>query len=172
MTDYLFKTAVISGCKKYRYVLERIWDTSLKATVFIMLNPSIADGKEDDPTIWACVQFAKNLGSGGLTVVNLVAYRATDPEGLNYVDDPVGPENFRYIKDVCKSSDAELVICAWGSKLPKARKNAGQEMIKILKHWGIIPFALKLNEDFNPRHPLYIKRNTEPFIIEGINNGR
>lgn len=165
MTDYIFKTAVVSGCEKYRYVLERIWDTSLLATVFIMLNPSIADDKEDDPTIRACVQFAKNWGSGGLTVVNLFAYRATDPEGLNYVDDPVGPENMRYIKDVCKSSDVETVICAWGSRLPKFRKNAGQEILNFLDIMGISPCALKLNEDGEPRHPLYIKRDTTPFLL-------
>lgn len=166
MTDYLFKTAEVSKDGLYRYVLERIWDTSLLATVFIMLNPSTADSNEDDPTIRACVQFAKNWGSGGLTVVNLFAYRATDPEKLNYVDDPVGPENFRYIKDVCKSSDVASVVCAWGSKLPKARTQAGQEVLKFLDMMGISPCALKINEDGNPRHPLYIKRDTKPFLVK------
>lgn len=166
MTDYLFKTAEVSKDGLYRYVLERIWDTSLLATVFIMLNPSTADDKEDDPTIRACVEFSKRWGSGGLTVVNLFACRATNPEILNYVDDPVGPDNFRYIKDVCKSRDVERVVCAWGSKLPKFRKNAGQEVLNFLEMMGIKPWALKINEDGEPRHPLYIKRDTKPFLVK------
>lgn len=167
MSVYLTKDAVISDCGKYRYVLGRGWDISLKRAVFIMLNPSIADENEDDPTIRACVQFAKKWGCGGLTVVNLFAYRATDPEGLNYVDDPFGPENLQYIKRVCKSDDVDRVICAWGSNLPKKWKMAGESLlISLIHEMNLSAYALKLNEDGNPRHPLYIKRNTQPFIIK------
>ncbi len=165
MTDYLFKTAEVSDCRMYRYVLERIWDTSLLATVFIMLNPSTADAKEDDPTIRACVEFAKRWGTGGLTVINLFAFRSTSPEGLNHVFDPFGPFNYRHVENVCKSRDVDRVICAWGSKLPKKWEDEGQTMLKHLHEINVIPYALKLNDDGNPRHPLYIKRDTKPFIL-------
>ena len=166
MTDYLFKTAEVSDCRKYRYVLERIWDTSLLATVFIMLNPSTADAKKDDPTIRACVEFAKRWGTGGLTVVNLFAFRSTFPEGLNHVNDPFGPFNYRHVERVCKSADIDKVICAWGSKIPKKWDYVGTSMIDILENqMSVKTYALKINDDGEPRHPLYIKRDTKPFRL-------
>ena len=75
----MMKGAVISDCKRYRYRLWRIWNGSQSRLVFVMLNPSTADGEQDDPTIRKCVGFAERLGYGGIEVVNLFAWRATDP---------------------------------------------------------------------------------------------
>ena len=47
-----------------------------------MLNPSTADATEDDPTIRACMAFAERWECGWLDVVNLYAFRATDPADL------------------------------------------------------------------------------------------
>ena len=42
--------AVISKCSKYRYSLSRQWNKEKDKVLFIMLNPSKADDKIDDPT--------------------------------------------------------------------------------------------------------------------------
>ena len=65
----------------YRYRLWREWDVSKPSVTFVMLNPSTAGAKDDDPTIRRCLSFARSWGFGRLEVVNLCAYRATSPKG-------------------------------------------------------------------------------------------
>ena len=159
--QYNIQTAYIDG--DYRYYLTRFWEESKGAVVFIMLNPSTADAGHDDPTIRACVDFAKNLGYGGMYIVNLFAFRATNPDKLNEVLDPFGPENYSFVTKLCESSIVKQIICAWGSKLPLKYPEAGRDMVKKLNHKGITTFALKVNLDGNPTHPLYLKRLLKPF---------
>lgn len=58
-------SAVLSECRRYRYVLRRYWGDGLsggRAAIFIGLNPSTADEASDDPTIRRCIGFAKAWG--------------------------------------------------------------------------------------------------------------
>ena len=87
------RDATFSADRKYRYVLDREWETSGKLVTFIMLNPSNADEVVDDRTIKRCIDFAKESGCGRLRVVNLFAYRSTDPKELEHVADPIGDGN-------------------------------------------------------------------------------
>ena len=48
--------AVISKCRKYRYSLSREWNKDKEKVLFIMLNPSKADDKIDDPTVKRCIK--------------------------------------------------------------------------------------------------------------------
>ena len=41
------KKATISVCSKYRYELHREWDKDKGKVLFIMLNPSTADGMKE-----------------------------------------------------------------------------------------------------------------------------
>ena len=86
--------ALLSSCGTYRYRLWRYWHTEREPLIFIMLNPSTADAMQDDPTIRKCIGFAKRLGFGGIEVVNLFAYRATDPRDLRANGYQVGPDDF------------------------------------------------------------------------------
>ena len=52
--------AMISADGQYRYRLWRTWDPSLHKLVWVMLNPSTADGQTDDPTIRRCISVAKS----------------------------------------------------------------------------------------------------------------
>src|SRR5689334_20041621 len=74
----IVKSAVLSPCGLYRYRLTRRWGDG-PALLFVMLNPSTADATEDDPTIRRCTGFAKREGMPAIEVVNLFAWRATDP---------------------------------------------------------------------------------------------
>src|SRR5262245_19133112 len=91
------KEALISPCGLYRYWLTRTWDNSLRRVCWVMLNPSTADAEQDDPTIRRCVGFARSWGAGGIIVVNLFAFRASDPKALLRAADPVGPDNDGHI---------------------------------------------------------------------------
>ncbi len=151
--------ATISPCGKYRYLLTREWaDPLLMPTracslAFIMLNPSTADGMVDDPTIRRCMNFARREGYYGIAVVNLFAYRATDPKTVCFAKDPVGPNNDDYIKRCLSYGD---VIAAWGSEV-FARSRA-REVQKMLA--GVAIKCLGMNKDGSPKHPLYVPKNT------------
>ncbi|GAB3884429.1 DUF1643 domain-containing protein [Terrabacter terrigena] len=152
-TDY----AEISEDGHYRYMLGRRWDNG-PLVRFVMLNPSTADATTDDPTIRRCIGFAKAWGFAGLHVVNLYAYRATNPRELWAVDDPVGPENDAWLADEAawaKSHDLPL-IAAWGvhaepRHVAYVRTFPGFDRLQ----------ALGTTKDGHPRHPLYLRRDAQ-----------
>ncbi len=110
--------AKLDKTRKYRYVLWREWDEGEGTCIFVMLNPSTADAKKDDQTITKCIGFAKRWGFRRLEVVNLFAYRATDPKKLLKVKDPVGKDCDLYLGAALFK--AKRVVVAWGStKIPK-----------------------------------------------------
>ena len=142
------KGASISECGRYRYLLWRIWDREKPFISFIGLNPSTANAKKDDPTIRRCIGFAERWGYGGLYMVNLFAWRATNPKHMMSVEKPIGPLSDEYIKVAIENS--ELMIAAWGvNGQHRNRAEAVKKMIPNLK-------ALKINKRGEPAHPLYI----------------
>lgn len=173
-SPYVDSGAVISPCGKYRYQLWREWRGTHdpknwhwygandgdghplgepKPCVFIMLNPSTADGDTDDPTIRRCVSFAKAWNFERLEVVNLFAYRATDPSVVLKLsaDEAIGPMNHDYVTD--SAERAGRIVCAWGAK----GGYLGQDQT-VLGWCETAPtFALKLTKDGHPWHPLYVK---------------
>lgn len=143
-------SAVISECGKYRYVLTR-GDQS-NPLVFLMLNPSTADASHDDPTIRRCKRFASDLGYSGIMVVNLYAFRATNPKHLQYCDDPVGKENNGYILDACRGSDLKGldVVCAWGAN---AHIKRPLEVLQLIQPVVRNLYCLGMTKGGMPRHP-------------------
>jgi len=138
--------------RRYRYLLTRWWGDAPEAMTWIMLNPSTADADADDPTIKRCARFARREGCGSMRVVNLFAYRATDPHELAALSDPVGPENDRYISE---HAQAHLVVAAWGAH-PMAAERA-REVSGRLTAAGVQLLCLGVTKDGHPRHPLYCR---------------
>jgi len=79
-----------------------------------MLNPSTADASVDDATIRKVRAYCAAWGYSQVLVVNLFAWRATDPRELKLAMDPIGPENDESLSRA--AGDADLVLCAWGTK--------------------------------------------------------
>jgi len=80
MTDlFMIREADICPTGLYRWWLLRVWDDRLPLLIIVMLNPSTADAERDDPTVLALIHFAKLWGYGGLRIVNLFAWRASQP---------------------------------------------------------------------------------------------
>lgn len=172
---YIDAGAKISPDGRYRYLLWREWRGTHDpkhwrwlgendgagrplgeplSCLFVMLNPSTADGEKDDATIRRCVAFAASWKYERLEVVNLFAFRATRPEELLALDDmadPVGPENLASVRDAAE--DAGLVVCSWGIH----GKHLGQDET-VLGWIGNRPvYALGFTAGGQPRHPLYVK---------------
>ena len=146
------KGAIISDCGRYRFQLTRCWEAHKAVCCFIMLNPSTADDKIDDPTIVRCIEKAKRWGYGTILVVNLFAWRATDPGALAIADDPVGHGNDKAIWSTCQLAD--LVVVAWGTggKL----MDRGQRITTRLDNGGTKMKCLGVTKCGHPKHPLYI----------------
>ena len=143
-TEYTHAAATISPCGLYRYELVRAWGDP-PFCAFVMLNPSTADGAEDDNTIRRCVGFAQRFGFGGFSVVNLFAFRATKPEAMLAAADPVGPDNDAHILGALAA--AQRVFAAWGAWDQQKIKDRAWA-VRLLAARVYVPFeALKLTGD-------------------------
>ena len=156
------KTAVMSDCGKFRYLLTRHWGGGYKKLLFVMQNPSTADHDIDDPTIRRCISFAKDAGYDGFEVVNLVAYRATDPKELKRRMPiiPPDPTNDQHIVDAIKR--CSHVCVAWG-----ACSGNWNLMIRAQDVWSrlICPMDKRVyclgltTKGYMPRHPLMVRKD-------------
>jgi len=154
-------SAELSPCGRYRYYLSRSWSFGVhRRVLFIMLNPSTADGRLDDATIRQCRRLAQYWGFGGLDVVNLYAWRSTDPRQLLQVADPVGPDNDERIRRALQAADEVLV--AWGAN---AGADRADQVRLLLAGCGKPVQCLGLTRSGTPRHPLYLalKHPRQPF---------
>jgi hypothetical protein len=151
--------AIFSGDGLYRYWLSRTIAPAGKRVTFIGLNPSTADASKNDPTISRCINFAAQWGAATLIVVNLFAYRSTDPRALSRASDPVGPENDAWLKKALIESD--LVIAAWGNRgTLKGRAELVKKMFPNQLH------TLRLTKRGMPSPPLYLPSRITPVRLE------
>jgi hypothetical protein len=137
----------------YRYLLWRRWDDAA-TLLFVMLNPSMADARRDDPTIRRCLGFARAWGFGGVEVVNLFAWRATAPRDLLRARDPIGPDNDRVI--AAAAGRAQAVIAAWGNH--GEHRDRDRQVAELLASAAAAaPRCLGATGRGAPRHPLYVR---------------
>lgn len=155
------KSAIISKCGNYRYLLRRIWGEGDKMISFVMLNPSTADSFEDDPTIRRCIGFAQKWGFSGMYILNLFAYRSTDPKELLKVDDPIGESNQMYLSDY--TSISEMIVLAWGNySIVEKLKSKFPEYSPYVRNKKPELHCLGQNIKGDPKHPLYLKKDLKP----------
>eukprot|EP00955_Chlamydomonas_euryale_P054230 355746-Chlamydomonas_euryale.AAC.2 len=148
------RAASFSRCRRYRYALWRRWSPG-PYVMFICLNPSTADERMDDPTVRRCIGFARRWGFGALCMVNLFAFRATNPKTMKSADvDPIGPNNNRVLKRLALG--AGMKIAAWGTHgTHLARDQVVRSMLDDLHY-------LSLTRDGHPRHPLFTRSTLNP----------
>lgn len=173
---YSIASARISDDGRYRYRLVRRWADGGSTCAWIMLNPSTADASIDDPTIRKCVSFAKRWGHSAIEVVNLFAFRATDPGDLPCVHSiAVGPDNDERIGETLWNCHA--IVCAWGTHgaTPHADGNALRrrdlDVLQLIRAERdpllVEPMCLGTNKNGTPKHPLYVALATPLVAFEG-----
>jgi len=155
-----WSSAIFSPCRKYRYSLFRLWDSSKPVIVFIGLNPSTADEFSDDPTVRRCVNYAKAWGFGSFRMLNIFAFRATHPGNMKAQKDPIGSANDWILSHTVE--EAGMTVCAWGAH--GEHMDRGAEVVRLLKSFDL--YALKITQTGQPSHPLYLKKNLQPFIFK------
>lgn len=162
MAPTIVRKAIIEG--DYRYQLSRDWcakPAGQDTVAFIMVNPSTADGQQDDATIRKCMGFATRWGFKRLLVGNVFAYRATDIRELRQAEDPIGPNNSAWLRLICHS--ASQVVVAWGplGKLPRDLRWQWKTVPRIMASLNK-PMAMigPTTNDGMPRHPLMLAYDT------------
>lgn len=177
-TGPVLSTAVLSDDGSHRYTLTRTWDDTLPGVTWVMLNPSTADAHSDDPTIRRCLGFARAWGFGRLDVVNLFAYRATDPDELLRVphDVAVGFDNDRHIIAHVRLAEpvpyvvrdgrpvGNILVCAWGGHR-LARKRGRRVSTLLVRHGAFTHRVGEPTQTGAPRHPLYLPGNLQPSLF-------
>jgi hypothetical protein len=149
----------------YRYSLIHKWQGGPdKKLVFLMLNPSTADAFKADRTVARCMVWAQKWGYGELEVVNIFAYRATEPSVMKAAEDPVGPLNNAFIRDAAAS--ASLIVAGWGAH--GDYRGRGREVAQKLKDYSLTCFETIAGG--HPKHPLYIKGDLKPKAFSYASN--
>lgn len=167
----MLRTAWLSDDGVYRWSLRRTWGSPDRLLPFIMLNPSTADALIDDPTIRRCIGFAREMGYDGIHVVNLYAYRATDPKAMwaaqaTGIDVTGGVRNNNLIRDLLTNAWEHNipVIAAWGAGASPDR------VAWILEQSSTAGpddgtrglTALRVTKQGHPGHPLYLPATCRP----------
>jgi hypothetical protein len=156
----MHRSATIRG--NYRYKLERVWDVDLPICVWIGLNPSTADGEADDQTIRKMIGFSERWGFGAISVVNLFAFRATDPNDMKTARDPIGPDNDGTLKWELSRGGVQRVVAAWGSHGGfRNRDLAVADLIERYKQCEVV--CLGETRGRQPKHPCYLSYDLEPY---------
>jgi hypothetical protein len=85
---------------------------------------------------------------------NVMDYRATYPSGLIQPGVcPSSADNLSTIKQAAQS--AQMIVLAYG-KLPRQLSHYATEVVDMLRQDGRQLWAIALNRDGSPRHPLYV----------------
>lgn len=147
----VLRGATLSSDGLYRYHLWRKWGRG-ETMVWIMLNPSTADGDVDDQTVTKCMGFARRWGYVGIEVLNLYSLRTPDPMVLRDVEDPEGPLNAGTWSYVLKAYRSSLKVAAWGGSFPRALPASLALAGVDTRHWR----CLGHTTEGHPRHPARI----------------
>jgi hypothetical protein len=161
--------AKISDCGRYRYTLTRTVGSGARSICWVMLNPSTADGTQDDATIRKITAYSSRWNFGRMVVVNLFAWRERDPKLLpTDVDVAAGPENDEYIRQSIDSCEA--TIFAWGNSLAAVVRNPRETRVLELAR-GHDVRVLARTKDGAPRHPLYLPGSLDFESLELVSVG-
>ena len=147
--------AIIEG--DYRYQLRRWWSHEIRVLVWVLLNPSTADGTSDDATLRRVISFTRREGYSCLILVNLFAYRSPSPLVLKQVADPVGPANDNYLREAFDQADK--VIVGWGAFDALRGRD-----LAVLRLCSKPIYCLGTTSEGYPRHPSRLASAT-PLVL-------
>ena len=146
--------ARFSPCRTWRYSLTR--DVGLPdgngVVTFIGLNPSTADETNNDPTTRRCVAFARSWGFARMHLINVYAFRATNPSiTLNSRRScrPREPDGGEIL------GVSDLVICAWGAHGIGPSADRLLELVRV----PLLPWT---HQARRPSASSYVKASTTP----------
>lgn len=171
------RKASISDDGKYRWMLIRRWDYNKPTLTWIMLNPSLADGEYDTPTIERVIRISKVLGYGGCTVVNLYSWRSPRASDLRRHSQtkligPLGNSVLARVGHLCRKHNRPVMV-AWGSQALASRV---EFVINTYFH-DVELMCLGINKSGHPVHPSsqglslnFIRELVSPWSLEDLSS--
>jgi len=145
----MIRGAEFSIDKKERYSLNREWDKSKNKILYIMLNPSLADDKNDDPTIRRLINFTKKFNYGGFLVGNIFTKITPNPKEI---DKSKGMSDKNFEELIKLINKVDQIVYAWGDNI---------EEPQLLKELVLNPKCFGKNLNGSPKHPLYLPSETK-----------
>lgn len=164
----IWRSQTASTCGAYRYTLDRVLrEDRGRRIVWVMLNPSTADGRKDDATMRRVIWFSARWGCAysAIEVVNLYAYRTTLPTDLVRVArerDVVGPENDDWISTAFRRAHETMgtVVLAWGAHPMAAARRP--TILRLARKAGIRDLHCIARTAMGaPQHPLRVRSDAE-----------
>ncbi|TXH13240.1 MAG: DUF1643 domain-containing protein [Hyphomicrobiaceae bacterium] len=163
----VIRYAIFSRDLLRRYLLFHSFVTAPeRIAAAVMLNPSTADEMKNDPTVERVERRFQRLGFDAYFILNLFAFRATDPDFLSLAKNPIGENNDWYIMQTVQRPEVELVLCGWGMHGERAGRDEDVFKHILAPHANKVR-SLGVTSWGHPRHPLYVSYKTEPtpFIL-------
>tara|TARA_Y100000022_G_C13123295_1_gene316784 strand:- start:154 stop:606 length:453 start_codon:yes stop_codon:yes gene_type:complete len=145
----MIREAEFSIDKKDRYSLKREWDKSKNHILYIMLNPSMADDKNDDPTIRRLIDFTRKFEYGGFLVGNIFTTITPNPKEIDR-SKGMSDRNFEKLLNLINKVDK--IVYAWGNSVEEPQH---------LKELILSPKCFGKNLNGTPKHPLYLPKNSK-----------
>ncbi|MGY1815626.1 DUF1643 domain-containing protein [Blastococcus sp. SYSU D00820] len=154
--DGLPERYLYSADMGHRYAFGRWWGAPDLATsdVWVLLNPATGDTEQRRrPTLEKCIARSRAGGRTGLVIVNLFAFRHTDPRTLATAADPVGPANDEALR--LFTAAAPRTVAAWGAH--GGLHGRSRTVAPLLS----APLCLGTTRTGEPRHPLYVRGDAD-----------
>lgn len=178
-TEPIARDALVkNGC---RFWLKRAWGSG-PCILWAMCNPSDANGKRDDPTMWRVMEFSLRWGYGSCIVVNVVPVISPEPALALAWCNRLGPQlrsgggpdwdawnsNIYHCAQIIPQASAQ--VAAWGNMLDIDFVEGWRTAIAEATDFNFdedFPdpvewLCLGTNSNGSPRHPLSRGKNRVP----------
>jgi hypothetical protein len=120
----------------------------------VLPNPATGDTeKRHRPTLERCISRSRAAGHTGQVIVNLFAFRDTNPRNFRTAPDAVGPANDEVLRVIAKAAPRRSQRGA-GTADCKGRSGQVGPLLDS-------PMCVAPPSAANPRHSLYVTGDTE-----------
>ena len=158
---------------EYRYILGTRGKNPL---ICIGINPSTAKPDALDNTLKSVERIALGNGFDSFIMFNVYAQRATDPNSMEKVCNPLlHKENLEAFRYVLSISEKPAVWAAWGAVIEKRGYLAEcvRDMLDAGQKFGAQWYcAGAITKKGQPHHPLYLRKDEKirPFDVQNYLN--
>jgi hypothetical protein len=123
--------------------------------VSIGMNPSIATGEIDDPTIRKEYTWARSYACyQRYTKFNVCDMITSHPLDMLECSNPSSKGNHKFILDSLKNMQSDIVL-SWGI-LPKGLEYLAEDLLSALRKAGHTLYCWRINKNGSPGHPRFI----------------